>query len=128
MLVAQASRLRGSFLDVEGIFYNFVTEGPPYRVPMSILAKVRIDPTEAGDQKSLTFSILKVEGESFWGSIDWLYACPTFDDWLRDATPIIRIRLPEIEYTEPGEYVVELREGEKLLAQEWFKITDSREE
>ena len=125
MLIAKESRLNGNgTLDIGRVFENYRADGPPYNLDFQILMKIVPDPILAGTTIKLT---LRIAGPDTDYEETIFYEYPNFTEWLEGWTPFFRI-FQSINLLNPGEYAIELLEGEEHLAIEGLRLFDSEED
>ncbi len=128
MLVAQSGRFWHSTktLDVFGIFERATVPGPPYAVRFVAFVKLRAGPLEAGSATSFTWRVTTaVQGAVLEGSLPYRY--PSWAEILEGATPYVALDFTPLEVQQPGEYVIELLDGDRPLASEGFTIRAASE-
>lgn len=127
MIMAKALRMRpdGS-MDVAQIFENYRRSGPPYFLSFELLMKIAPDPTLAGEVAGLSLKITNSSGNSFWHDA-WLYEHPSLEEWTQGFTGFHTVSV-QMTLRNPGEYAIDLYEGETLLASEGLKLIDSEED
>lgn len=125
MLVARGYQLHSNgLLDIIGSFERFSAVGPPFKAPFVVIAKLRFDPLDAGKDTTFLFSIVKVEGEKL-VQLELPYNYPTLEQWLGGATLFIVVDVTDVEFPDIGEYAIEFRHNDNLIAYETFRIAHS---
>ena len=122
MVMARAWYLHSNgLLDIEGIFTRVTVSGPPFQIPMIVLAKVKFDPLRAEDSTTVLVRLKNIEGSGS-SQVELPYQYPTFEEWLKGASAYIQLRLSEVVFSTAGEWALELVHEGNLVARETFRI------
>ncbi|MCH7737701.1 MAG: hypothetical protein IH872_09930 [Chloroflexi bacterium] len=123
LLVARGYTLNDGTMDVSQIFQRAVVSGgPPFKVPMSVLAKVKSDPLHAGEETTFSFRVEHLETGTLVLELELPYTYPNLDAWLQGAGAYIDLDLANVELPTVGEYTASILHKGDLLASESFVV------
>lgn len=110
-------------IDIAGVFGELGAVAPDYKATFVVLAKVKEQPTEVGNTKTLRVEICR-RGERLLDFKEWPYQVPDLKTWAK-ATPFIHLPVNDYPFKELGDYSFDFYVDGEFKNREWLIIKDA---